>query len=136
MKPSFTLLEIVFVIIIIGILAVVALPKFSSSINSAEKSKIKSTFFRIQSAISTKYNKNVISGSDSCPDLEKSTSDNTLFENVLSSPINKNQGQIKWDGDGIDYNASTENFVIKFKYYNTPEDNCQFKCVSNCDLIK
>ncbi|WP_141045639.1 type II secretion system protein, partial [Campylobacter coli] len=39
MKRAFTILELVFVIVILGILAAIALPKFSSSRDEAEVSK-------------------------------------------------------------------------------------------------
>ncbi|EAJ8273416.1 prepilin-type N-terminal cleavage/methylation domain-containing protein, partial [Campylobacter coli] len=39
MKKAFTILELVFVIVILGILAAIALPKMSSSKDEAEVSK-------------------------------------------------------------------------------------------------
>lgn len=40
MKKAFTILELVFVIVILGILAAIALPKMSSSKDEAEVSKV------------------------------------------------------------------------------------------------
>ena len=135
MKKSFTLMEIIFVIVVLGILAVVALPRVFSGVSSAEISRVKSDLTTIRDAILNKYNSNVLTGNDSCPSLEKDTNDNYLFENVLSYPIKKNATP-KWDGDGIDYNVTlSDNSVIKFKYDNTPSSGCLFKCVSNCDKI-
>jgi general secretion pathway protein G len=135
MKKSFTLMEIIFVIVVLGILAVVALPRVFSGVSSAEISRVKSDLTTIRDAILNKYNSNVLTGNDSCPSLEKDTNDNYLFENVLSYPIKKNATP-KWDGDGVDYNVTlSDKNVIKFKYDNTSSSGCLFKCVSNCDKI-
>jgi general secretion pathway protein G len=135
MKKSFTMMEIIFVIVVLGILAVVALPRVFSGVSSAEISRVKSDLTTIRDAILNKYNSNVLTGNDSCPSLEKDTNDNYLFENVLSYPIKKNATP-KWDGDGVDYNVTlSDKNVIKFKYDNTSSSGCLFKCVSNCDKI-
>jgi len=134
MKSSFTLIELIFVIVIIGILAGVAIPRMFSGVDDAKIARVKSDVATIRSAIATKYGKNVMAGDDSCPNLEKDPNDNKLFEAILTYPIKKN-GNVKWDGNGSDYNVTIDNKVIKFKYLNSPDDACKFECISNCDLI-
>ena len=134
MKPSFSLLELIFVIVIIGILAGVAIPRMFSGVDDAKIAKVKSDVATIRSAIATRYGKNVMAGDDNCPNLEINPNDNKLFEGVLSYPIKKN-GSVKWDGNGTGYNVTIDNKVIRFKYLNSPDDACKFNCISNCNLI-
>ena len=134
MKPSFTLLELIFVIVVIGILAGVAIPRMFSGIDDAKIAKVKSDVATIRSAIATKYGKNVMAGDDSCPNLEIDLNDDKLFEAILTYPIKKS-GSVKWDGNGTDYNVTIDNKVIKFKYLNSSNDACKFECINNCDLI-
>ena len=134
MKPSFTLLELIFVIVVIGILAGVAIPRMFSGIDDAKIAKVKSDVATIRSAIATRYGKNVMAGNDICPNLEIDLNDDKLFEAILTYPIKKN-GSVKWDGNGTDYNVTIDNKVIKFKYLNSSNDACKFDCISNCNLI-
>ena len=130
MKKSFTILELIFVIVIIGILAGLAIPKLFPVIDTAKVKKLQSQVAAIRVAINNAYSKNIIGGNNVCPSLEKSTTDNTLFEGVLTYPISKNSNDIKWDGNGSDYNATIGNMVVKFHYDNNPNDNCKFACQS------
>jgi len=135
MRKSFTMMELIFVIVVIGILAGVAIPRLFTGVSDAEIAKVKTDVATIRTAISTKYGKNVMEGNDSCPALETSTTDNQLFEGILTYPIKRNTGTVKWDGNGTDYNVTIEGTVITFKYKNTSTDNCKFECQSNCDKI-
>jgi len=130
MKKSFSILELIFVIIIIGILAGLAIPRLFPVIDTAKVKKLQSEVSAIRTAINNAYSKNIISGNDKCPDLEKDTNDNTLFENILTYPVYKNSKDIKWDGNGTDYNATIGNMVVKFKYDTNTSNNCKFSCQS------
>ena len=130
MKKAFTILELIFVIVVIGILAGLAIPRLFPVIDTAKVKKLESQVSGIRAAISNAYSKNIISGNNTCPNVEKNASDNILFENVLTYPIYKNQSDIKWDGNGSDYNATINKMVVKFKYDNNTSNNCQFQCIS------
>jgi len=130
MKKSFTVIELIFVIVILGILASLALPRLFPVITTSKIKKLQSQVSAIRVAISNKYSKELLSGNDQCPSLEKSTSDNTLFENILTYPIARNYGDIKWDGNGTDYNATIDKIVVKFHYDNNASNNCKFECKS------
>ena len=136
MKQSFTILELVFVIVIIGILAGVALPRLFTGVDDAVKAKVKTEVSTIRSAISGKYTKLIVSGNSSCPDLEKSTSDDTLFENILTYPISKQEGSLQWDGNGSDYNVTYNNKTIHFNYIDNPDEGCKFECNSSASTAK
>jgi general secretion pathway protein G len=140
MKNSFTMIELIFVIVIISILVGVAIPRLFTGVSDAEIAKAKTDVATIRSAISTKYGKNVMEGHDVCPNLEDISKDphnNYVFEGILTYPVKKNIETVKWDGNGTDYNVTLDggNIVITFKYKNTPADNCKFECQTNCDRI-
>ena len=130
MKKSYTVLELIFVIVVLGILASLAIPRLFPTITTSKIKKLQSQVSAIRVAISNKYSKNLISGNNQCPSLEKNTTDNTLFENILTYPLPKNQGDIKWDGNGTDYNATIGSIKITFQYDNNTSNNCKFKCKS------
>ena len=136
MKKSFTILELVFVIVIIGILAGVALPRLFTGVDDAVNAKVKTEVSTVRSAISGKYTKLVLEGNNSCPNLEKSTSDDTLFENILTYPISKQEGSLQWDGNGSDYNVTYNNKTIHFNYIDNPDKGCKFECNSTASTAK
>ena len=144
MKKSFTMMELVFVIVIIGILAGIALPRLWVTRDDAIFVKVKTEVSTVRSAISGKYTKLIMAGNNSCPDLEKNSSDDTLFENVLTYPISKQENSLQWDGNGSDYNVTYNNKTIHFNYIDNPEEGCKFECNTtesnatdfNCTLFK
>jgi len=57
MKKSFTLIELIFVIVIIGLLAVVAIPKFKNLTLHAKNASIKSIINSVQDSIENIHSK-------------------------------------------------------------------------------
>ena len=129
MKKSFTILELIFVLVVIGILAGLAIPRLFPVIDTAKVKKLQSQVAAIRVAINNAYSKNIIAGNNQCPNLEGSNS-NYLFEGVLTYPIKKNSGDVKWDGNGVDYTATIDDMNVTFHYDNNPDDNCKFVCQS------
>ena len=62
-KKAFTMIELVFVIVIIGILSAVAIPKFAATRDDAIMTKAVTTVASIRSAIATERQKRILRGS-------------------------------------------------------------------------
>ena len=60
MKKAFTMVELVFVIVVLGILAMVALPRLASSKEDAEITRVKAEIAAIRSAIQTHRGANLL----------------------------------------------------------------------------
>ena len=61
-KKAFTMIELVFVIVVIGILASIAVPKFAATRDDAIISKARSDVAAMRSAISMQRQKNILKG--------------------------------------------------------------------------
>ncbi|MEO1942525.1 MAG: type II secretion system protein [Campylobacterales bacterium] len=140
MNKAFSLLELIFVIVIIGILASVALPRLFATRADAVIAKVRNDVSSIRSSISGKFGNLIMEGNNSCPDLETDLNDDKVFEGVLDYPIPKQTTDIVWDTtDGINYNLTLPNLGknLQFKYYNTPAEHCVLRCVKgDCDILK
>jgi len=62
MKNAFTVIELIFVIVIIGILSAIAIPKFSKTSELAYESRAESTVAALRSAIATERQKRILRG--------------------------------------------------------------------------
>ena len=60
MKKAFTIIELIFVIVALGILAMVALPRLASSKEDAEITRVKAEIAAIRSAIQTHRGANLL----------------------------------------------------------------------------
>ena len=61
-RSAFTMIELVFVIVVVGILAAIAVPKFAATRDDAIISKGKSTLAAVRSAIATERQKRILRG--------------------------------------------------------------------------
>ena len=91
-NKAFTMLELVFVIAVIGILSAIALPKFAASRNDAVIAKAKSTVAGVRMGITTARQQMVLQGQFApITSLSSSTGyDNFIFDGVngvTSNPI-------------------------------------------------
>ena len=62
MKTAFTMMELIFVIVVLGILATVALPRLMAPVDDAKLVKVKSDLSAIRSAIALLKSKNILEG--------------------------------------------------------------------------
>jgi general secretion pathway protein G len=143
-KKAFTMMELVFVIVILGILAAIAMPKLWVTRDDALYTKTKSQISSIRAGISSAYSKNVMAGMiDKCPETEKDASktDKNLFENVLATPIEQEEGEINWTIESNDsyytkYKLKIGDDSTTFTYEKNPEKSCPFYCDSSDELCK
>ena len=128
MKNAFTMIELIFVIVILGILSAVALPKFSGMGTEAHIAKARSDISSIRSSILTERQSRLIKG-DSSWISGLSQNQTTLFDGndsdhtLLQYGIASGTTDGKWentDGDPYkEYKFHIDNLDIVFDYNST-----------------
>jgi general secretion pathway protein G len=105
MKKAFTMIELIFVIVIIGILAGVAIPKLAASRDDAQIVKAKTVVASIRNALSMERQKRILRGDfttitsvgDSINVFDKFSADKNGNEaDVLEYPIKSEDAKDKW----------------------------------------
>ncbi len=142
MKKSFTIVELIFVIVVIGILAGIALPKLFTGISDARLAKAKTQIATIRAGIASQYSKNIMSGEmDKCPELEDTYGGGEVFEKVVNPPIKENEHDINWrwvsgtnTSNQIKYELKIDDLNTTFTYEKNASKNCKFTCDSSDDL--
>ena len=138
-REAFTMIELVFVIVILGILAAVAVPKFSATRDDAVLAKGRSNIASIRAGIVTERQARLITGDSDF--IANGTGAGQmdhggLFGGVLMYPISQSTGN-----DGWSATAGSGTYVYKvggssntFKY--TPTDG-KLLCISGneCDKL-
>ena len=148
-KNAFTMIELVFVIVIIGILSAIAIPKLASTTRNAQIAKGKSDIASIRSAILTERQSRLIKG-DSDWITRLHGTDGLYFDNngttanaLLMYGVTPQDKDGPWHGvagpTGADnkyiYQLKLEGIDNNFTY--NPVDGT-FKCVAgtgNCDKL-
>ena len=101
-KKAFTMIELVFVIVVIGILSAIAIPKFAATRDDAVITKAIATIASVRSALATERQKRILRGE--FEDLNASTIGNN-FVNMLEYPV-KSCSTSRcngWSTSGTDY---------------------------------
>ena len=157
-KKAFTMIELVFVIVILGILAGVALPKLTVSRDDATMAKMRADVASIRSGIALQKSKYMMEGNISGwrDNIEGLVKDN--FSGVIQGGIKLNNNPekmmngwaiIKKEEDGKNYyKACIAKKCARFKFTITDKDNAkigEFECttiviegkkVNNCNLFE
>ncbi|MCW8838630.1 MAG: type II secretion system GspH family protein [Thiovulaceae bacterium] len=80
-KKAFTMVELVFVIVVLGILAAIAVPRLTATREDAEITKGRADIASIRSAIMSERQSQIIKGiSTFIPKLTANTTDSVLFK--------------------------------------------------------
>lgn len=125
MKKAFTLIELVFVIVILGVLATVAIPKLIVTRDDAEIAKAKSQIAAVRSGIQLKRNEMILSGTQGYPtSLEDGT---CCFGGILSTRIEerKDDNSYGWKLENNTYSINTNKEKVDFTY---SASDGSFKC--------
>ena len=139
MRKAFTLIELIFVIVIIGLLAVVAVPKFINLTSHAKTASIKSVISSVQDSIENIHAKWLVNedfvwdadgdGNSDLNDngypekLDSGKDENKLFKYVLKIPVyacgNKTQSCWKeYDDNRYEYIFNSDK-ILKIDYNDT-----------------
>ena len=112
-KSAFTMIELVFVIVVIGILASVAIPRLSATRDDAEITKARVLIASVRNALAMERQKRILRG-DFTPITSVGTSSNAFDvfsadkdgnrKNVLEYPVPSSTEKGKWD-----YNVTATN---------------------------
>ena len=102
-ERGFTLIELIMVIVLLGLLAVVAIPQFTNLQTQAQTAATQGVVGGVRSGIYTKYAANLAQGvTPAFPATLDGNADGactTCFTNVLSQPINDST----WTKAGLVY---------------------------------
>ena len=139
-KHAFTMIELVFAIVVIGILSAIAIPKFAATRTDAQISKGRADISSVRSAIITERQSRLITGDSKF--IKVGTNDgeldhNALFGGVLTYGIKDSATAGHWTNTGgeDDENTTTYDYkvadtAVEFTY--TRSDGI-FTCVSGTD---
>jgi general secretion pathway protein G len=138
MKNAFTMIEMIFVIVILGILAAIAVPKMAATRTDAEITKGRADISAIRSAIVTERQGRLIQGQSTwISALSQNTT--TLFDGndsthtILMYGIAAGTGSGRWQStDGANYTFTIQTTAVPFTY---DKDTGIFTCVTGNDAI-
>jgi len=128
-KSAFTVIELIFVIVVLGILASIAVPKFTATRDDAIISRARAQVSAIRSAIMTEHQRGILQGQSNWPPLiddAQDIVDEELFDGnssnrLLDYPIYSKNSQGGWmklrDNDYQFYVTLTN--LVDFNYSTT-----------------
>jgi len=119
-KNAFTMIELVFVIVVLGILSAVAIPKLSGTVEDANLATGMATVSSIRSSIASERQSNLVKGLTDYPalldDATENTSDEELFDgnttvDILQYPLYSGEDSGSW------MKTSANGATTTYKYY-------------------
>ncbi len=94
MKKAFTMIELIFVIVVLGILAGIAVPRLAATRDDATIAKMRGDLAAIRSGISLKRSQNMMRGNIGWPELGAN------FSNVVQGGIKAGNDRNGWTQNG------------------------------------
>jgi len=119
MKKGFTLIELIFVIVVLGILASIAIPRFGSTANDANIAKGRSDVSSIRAGIINERQGRLLRGEVSYAatlDSAATTAGESLFGTVLTTPIISADQDGHWMKSATGYIFKVDNTAVNFTY--------------------
>jgi len=138
-KKAFTLIELVFVIVVLGILAAVAFPKLAPIRTDAEIANGKAQVMTIRAAINNERQRRLILGDNTYITAANLDTPSGLFGGVLATPLSNNNKPGSWHttttGNGV-YQYNVMNVDTQFDYNETTGSfDCTQAGSNHCDDI-
>lgn len=140
MTKAFTMIELIFVIVILGILAGVAIPRLSGTRDDAEFVKAKTIVASVRSGIAIKHNTNIMSGTAGYPANLEEGCTSGLFCGVIDQGVKSaSAGNNGWSQSSNTYTIKIGSTTTNFTYYpskNGDHKAGEFSCKSgegDCD---
>lgn len=136
-RKAFSMMELIFVIVIIGILSAVAIPKFAATRDDAIIAKARTTVSSVRSAISTERQKQILKGD--FHDINKTAIGETttgVFSKMLEYEARKCTTSITKDCWTVGGSETAPTYTYKAPNgvnvdFNTTGN--KFNCQTNCE---
>ena len=96
-KKAFTMIELVFVVVVIGILAAIAVPKFAATRDDATITKAMATIGSVRSGLATERQKRILRGDFTAITALNSTGTNVAFSTFSADGDNNTSNVLEYD---------------------------------------
>ena len=127
MKKAFTMIELIFVIVVLGILAGIAVPRLAATRDDATIAKMRGDLASIISGISLKRSQNMMRGNIGWPELGAN------FSNVVQGGIKAGNSKNGWTQNGNSFTGCVAGKCANFTYDTT---NGNIGCTGTaCDML-
>ncbi len=138
-KKAFTMIELVFVIVILGILAGVALPKLSVTRDDATMTKMRADLASIRNGIALQKSKYMMEGNISGWRSNIKTLVGKNFSGVVQGGIKPGNERNGWTISDDTYKACIAKKCAEFELVTTGKNAGEFNCKKekgNCNLFE
>ncbi|WP_413701058.1 prepilin-type N-terminal cleavage/methylation domain-containing protein [Psychromonas sp. KJ10-10] len=134
-QSGFTLIELVIVIIILGVLSAVAVPKFVSLRNEAKLATIKDLKATLETASTFTYTRSMIEGLGNLADETLSSGVKIRYGYPYATQTNLKE-LIDINEDDWEMTSSSSPRTVVFAFYSDAEDMSVAEIISSTELCK